>query len=448
MTPKHDVHPETVRQVEQLAAEMKASGLAEDRQKLAAQLLDVAARVQPGLDKVQAKKTIAGYVANPDFLLFVSGAATLFGNVSYAAQFGAKAAKAEDRKEQLLNIMHTAIFSSFSLEKMAGIAQSGISSGAKMSRREALVQFASAMKHNYPMIAGQWHVANQVSSGLAFTAQAYLHESNKDAVTAGTRAMAATAATAMTLFKYHTILKEEKATGKKLLDDRLRKVLEPVDKVLGKHVDTVGGVLPYMSALMLTGPHASIFYNRLTDKENPHVSVTPLAMIVGYAAFVGYLSAKAGGGEPQKSAEKAIVVNLDAAIRDQAEFKAFAQAVLTHEGAFDEEVLSALLKSSLTSGSAQAEIISRAVLGSVEAITNRAALVDAVAAEYAKVKAGQLRARFPDVVADPDAASMLQGAYGDLLKAGVEAVRPELEGASCQVEAPKVSRRGFFFGKN
>jgi hypothetical protein len=281
-----------VNDVEALARALKESGLTEDREKLAKQLLDVAIEKDPDLDRAEAGSMIARYVRSPDFFSFVAGAATLSGNISYLAQYTDKAGKSQPGAEQLINIMHSVIFASFALEKISLIGQSGFSSVAGNSRRDALKKMVSFMSNNYPLMAGAWHVGNQAASGVVFGLQAGLNGSSNDATTAGTRAMAATAALGMTLYKYHELLKEEEKSGVKLVDDRIRRVIEPIDRLLGKKVDALGAVYPYLAVAMLAGPHASIFYNRLTDNKNPTVSLTPIQMIVGYAALVAYMKTK------------------------------------------------------------------------------------------------------------------------------------------------------------
>lgn len=283
---------ETSAYIAVLAEALRDSNVADDKQDLAQKLLDITILHEPYMDRAEAKSVIMRYISNPDFLLFVAGAATLFGNVSYVSQFSNAAQRSSTFGNKALNLIHVVIFTSFTLEKMVDIGKSSLSNSAFVNRREALSKVMGFMKHNYPLLAGAWLTFNQVASGSVFAAQAIHNNRSKEAITSGMRAMAAAASVGLTLYKYHTILDVEKRTGKSLVDVRVRRAIAPVDRVLGGVVDRLGNAFPYMAAGMLTGPHVSIFYNKITDQEHPTISWASLSTILGYSSFVAYLASK------------------------------------------------------------------------------------------------------------------------------------------------------------
>lgn len=435
-----------VNDVEVLARALKESGLTEDREKLAKQLLDVAIKKDLALDRTEANSMIARYVCSPDFLLFVASAATLFGNVGYVAQYADKASKSQSGAEQLINIMHTVVFASFALEKMAGIGQSGLSTVAGGSRRDAIKKMVSFMSDNYPLMAGGWHVSNQVASGVVFGLQAGLNGSSNDATTAGTRAMAATAALGMTLYKYHALVKKEEELGVKLVDDRIRRVIEPMDRLLGDKVDALGAAFPYLAAAMLTGPHASIFYNRLTDPQNPKVSVPPVMMMVGYSALVAYMAAKPGDVKPE-DAEKQVEEAATQTQQMQKRFVDLAEAFMTRpaDTILEADELKNLMVEHMGLDDKAANQVARVAMSALQRKDNAQAILEQLAKQYALQHVEKLQKNMPQHL-DTDTKSFLQQQLSALLMEAVQPQLEKLEGLEVNLAEVTLSRREVLFG--
>lgn len=425
---------------------LKESGLTKDREKLAKQLLDVAIEKDPDLDRAEAGSMIARYVRSPQFLSFVAGAATLSGNISYVAQYAEKAGKSQPGAEQLLNIMHTIIFASFALEKISLIVQSGFSSVAGNSRRDALKKMVSFMSNNYPLMAGGWHVGNQAASGAVFGLQAALNGSSNDATTAGTRAMAATAALGMTLYKYHELLKEEERSGEKLVDDRIRRVIEPIDRLLGKKVDALGDAYPYLAVAMLAGPHASIFYNRLTDKKNPTISATPIQMIVGYAALVAYMKTKKTNVKLEE-AEKQVEEVATQTQHMQQRFADLAEAFMNRTADKTLEVgeLKDLLVEHMEVGDETANQVASLAMRALQRQENAQAIMQQVAQHYAAMHVTKLQKHMPQQV-DETTENFLQQQLSALLMEAVQPQLEKLEGLEVNVAEITLTRRDVLFG--
>lgn len=438
--------PDVAEKITSLADEISASGVLKDRESLAGRLLDMALAQDPALNREKTRGVIQSFVTNPDFLLFVAGAATLSGNASYAMQYASKAEESGSASDRAVNLIHTVVFSSFALEKVAGIGQAGLSGGAKMSRRKALQEFASYMGNNYPMMAGGWHVGNQVSSGLAFAVQAGMHGEHKDAVTAGTRAMAASAALGMTLYKYHALIEKEREQGVTLVDPRIRRIMEPIDRMLGRTVDAAGGAFPYIAAAMLTGPHASIFHAGLTDKQNPHVSVPPIMMMVGYSALVGYLSCKPSEAKPDVIGEAVTHARQETG-RLQESFKRLGEALLARQdGHVKTGELSGLLVQEMGLGKSAAPEVAKAAMKRLEPECDGRKVMAVLAQAVADYHVAGIERNMPPENSMGEAGSLLRQQLGALLESSLAGLSEQLSAQPLQVDVPVMSRRRAMFG--
>lgn len=159
---------QTSQEIADTAQALAQSGVADDREKLAKKLLDITIEHDPNVDRKKAQNFIAKQLKNPDLLLFVAGATTLFGNMSYVNQYMGAADASKNATDKAINLIHAAVFASFTLEKMTDIGKTGLASAAAMSRREVLENAAGYMKNNYPLMAGIGLVSACLTTGFSW----------------------------------------------------------------------------------------------------------------------------------------------------------------------------------------------------------------------------------------------------------------------------------------
>lgn len=449
---RSDLAAEHSADLSEVLEQLKASGVAEDKQVLAQSLLEMSLKSDPGLDAQATRKRIAAYISNPDFLLFVAGAATLFGNASYVSQYAGQAQRSSNATDATLNMIHAAIFASFTLEKMVDIGKSTFSATATLSRRDSLREMARFMKDNYPLMAGGWLTANQVASGSAFAAAATVHGSQKEAVTAAMRVMATGASLGMTLYKYHSLLEKEQKTGETLIDPRIRRMIEPVDRLLGDKVRAMGDRFPYLAAAMLTGPHISIFYNKLTDKEKPTTSWASLSTILGYSAFVAYLASKSDGTVPQTDPQEQVEKEASQLIALREAFASTVRSVASRPSGTP-LTLAGLRDMCRETLHLQEQDALRVARGSIQRLSANPSAYDvaeALSSSLAELKVATLKQQLPKTVAlDTQIADELKAQLHESLIAGVASQRESLGATAVAVETPLLSRRDFLsFGRN
>jgi hypothetical protein len=369
--------PDKLDEIQRLAGQLSADLPDEVKKQVTKELLNT---LPKGADPKTAQTLIDTFL-QPNNMLALASILTTFGNVSYTLKYAGEANKSTTTKDLVINSLHAVIFASFTTEKIVDLSVAAINKDP--SRRELIQQGGNTalntILNNYPLISGTWLTGNQVMSSLTFGSQASMNGNDKDMRTSVSRALAAMAVISMTLYKYKAMKEDDKP-----ISPQLEAVMKPLEQCFGPLLEKMGNFTPYLAAALLTGPHISIAGNDLSKGKTIGQITPSLSTILGYVAYVAYLSSKNKAVPPD---QESINNEADFTVKTQEHFSALVEEIskIPAGQKIDSTEMKRLLTENMKLSEPDAQTIINVLAKSVQKPGNALQLVQTIAEEFAKI---------------------------------------------------------------